>query len=352
MPDPHAVMPDTSSDQIELSIVVPVYCCRDCLVELHDRVSNIVSVMGVTYEIVLVDDRSPDSAWPLMRGLAEGHDCVHAVRLSRNFGQQAAITAGLAECSGNVAIVMDCDLQDPPELIPALYEKYCEGFDVVMAERRGKSHSLLRQVASVAYFRLMKLLTGTSFGAKYGSFSLISRNVIDGYLRLRDVNRHYLFIIEWLGFDVAAVPYDQEPRASGQSSYSLGRLLRHAAEGMLFQTTAFLNWIIYLGLAIALGGLAHVLVLFYRYFTVGALAGWTSLASLVVLFGGLQIVTIGLVGLYVGQVFDQTKARPIYIVDKRITSRKRSTRRINEPRNLRGQEEPADVVEPATTDGE
>lgn len=303
---------------IDLSVVIPVYGCRGCLHQLHERLTAVLTDLEVEYEIVFVDDRSPDDSWTTLQEIAQQDDRVLSVRLSRNFGQQAAITAGLAECSGEAAVLMDCDLQDPPESIPDLHAKYKEGFDVVLAEREKKSHTWFRQKASESYYAIMKRLTGSAYGARFGAFSLISRDVINSFLEFKDVNRHYLFILEWLGYDTAIVPYVQAERTIGESSYNLRSLIVHAIKGMFFHTTSLLMWIVYMGLTLAAIGFAFIVWVVISYFLYETQAGWTSVVSLIVLFGGLQIVTIGVVGLYVGQVFDQSKARPIYVVQKRI----------------------------------
>lgn len=307
---------------IDLSVVIPVYGCHGCLKLLHKRLTNVLTELNVEYEIVFVDDRSPDDSWSVLKELAEDDPRVVSIRLSRNFGQQAAITAGLAECKGQATVLMDCDLQDPPESIPDLYNKHLEGFDIVMAQREKKTHTWFRQRASETYFAIMKRLTGSSFGARFGAFSLISRDVIEKFLEFKDVNRHYLFILEWLGYDMAIVPYVQAERTIGESSYNLRSLITHALKGIFFHTTSLLKWIIYFGLFLAIGGFISNVVLVFSYFLYQPNEGWTSVVSLIIFIGGLQIVTIGVVGLYVGQVFDQSKGRPIFVVQKRVRAKK------------------------------
>lgn len=303
---------------VDLSVVIPVYGCHGCLKQLHERLTKALAELSVTYEIVFVDDRSPDGSWSTLQELAHEDERVLSVRLSRNFGQQAAITAGLAECSGKAALLMDCDLQDPPEYIPDLYAKHQEGFDVVMAEREKKTHSWFRRKASETYYAIMKRLNGSDYGARFGAFSLISRDVINSFLQFKDVNRHYLFIIEWLGYDMAVVPYRQAERTIGESSYNLRSLLVHAIKGLFFHSTLLLKWIIYLGLTLALAGVGYALLLLVCYFVYGAAEGWQVVVSVMIFLGGLQIATLGVVGFYVGQVFEQSKERPIYVVQKRV----------------------------------
>ena len=304
---------------IDLSIISPVYGCERCLESLHQRISQTVQSLGLTYEIVLVDDRGPDDSWLVMAALARRDPAhVRAIRLSRNFGQHQAISAGLSECQGRAAVVLDCDLQEPPEVIPRLWEQFQEGHQVVFARRLARKHSPLKRATSWAYDRIIWLISGKPLQPDLGSLSLIGRPVIDQFNVFRDINRHYLHIVQWLGFDPVTIDYVHQSRAAGKSSYSFSRLLRHAIQGLLFQNTRWLEGIILGGALISMLGLA-----------VGCWAAWTALrgspppgwASTVVitsLLGGAIIIIQGIVGLYVGQIFEQVKGRPLYVVAERI----------------------------------
>jgi len=306
---------------VELSVVVPVYGCADCLVALHRRLTPVLEACAESYEIVLVDDCAPDGAWSVIRKLADQDPRVRGLRLSRNFGQHAAITAGLAECSGEHAVVMDCDLQDPPEAIPQLYQHARAGHEIVLGRRKRKKQSRFRQFAAAVYFRLLGAVSARRFDGEYGAFSIISRQVIDTYLRFRDRDRHYLFILYWLGFDAASIDYEHAPRHSGASSYSMRALLRHALEGLVFQTTTLLRWIVYLGFLVSAAGVFLAAYLLYVYFALTPPPGWTSLAVLILILGGFIIIGTGVTGLYVGRIFEQVKDRPLYVIDKRINAK-------------------------------
>ena len=300
---------------VELSVVVPVYGCAGCLPHLCERLAQTLN--DIHYELVLVDDRSPDGAWEVLVELAADHP-IRGIRLSRNFGQHAAITAGLAEATGSWIVVMDCDLQDRPEEVPRLLEKAREGYDVVLARRRSRHHSGFRRWAARAYFRLLNALMNARLEGDYGSFSILSRKVADAYLTLGDTSRHYLFILSWLGFEHASIDVEQAKRHSGRSSYSLSRLLRHAVDGIVFQTTVLLQWIVYLGFAISLVGIALAVALSSLAFFATPPPGWTSLAVLILLIGGFIIISTGIAGLYIGKIFDQVKGRPLYVIDRRL----------------------------------
>jgi dolichol-phosphate mannosyltransferase len=303
---------------VDISVVVPVYGCRDSLRALHERVSAALRALSRSYEIVLVDDCDRQGSWEVAAQIARADRAVKAIRLSRNFGQHAAITAGLAQCSGRWAVVMDCDLQDPPEHIGELYRAAQGGYDVVMARRRRKGHSLFRRLAARVYFRLLHLLSAARLDGEFGSFSIISRKVIDAFLRFQDQDRHYLFILNWLGFRTAVIEYDHAARHSGESAYSLAALMRHALNGLFFQTTHLLRWIVYFGFWVSFAGFLLALYYVYAYFAHGLLPGFTSLAVLILMVGGIIIMSTGVAGLYIGKVFEQVKGRPLYVIDRSI----------------------------------
>jgi dolichol-phosphate mannosyltransferase len=285
---------------------------------LYERVTKALEPLVDDFELVFVDDRGGDGAWQAISELSRRDARARGVRLSRNFGQHAAITAGLAAARGEWVVVMDCDLQDPPEEIPRLWAKAAEGYDIVYARRKSKPTSFVRRLTARLYFKGMNLFTGAGIQGEYGSFSLISRDVVDGFLRFRDQDRHYLFILHWLGFDWAAVDYQPATRHEGNSSYSLSSLIKHGLNGMFFQTTVLLRWIVYFGFLLStLGALLAVYFVVARL-TGSAYPGWTSIAVIMLLASGFIIVSTGITGLYIGKVFEQVKDRPLFVVDREI----------------------------------
>ena len=311
MTEPRHMMASTGL----LSIVVPVYGCASCLEPLCQRIDRVLSEGGRDYELIFVDDRSPDHAWTAILDLQKRYERITGVRLSRNFGQHIAISVGLAQAHGDYAVVMDCDLQDPPEIIPQLTAKIGEGYDLVLARRVQRNHSIFRVLAAKAYFRLLELLTGVSVDGSYSAFSILSRKVIDHYLLFDERERHYLFILHWLGFHIGTIDYEHQKRFAGRSSYSLRSLFRHAVDGVFFQATVLLRWIVGLGVIYALLGLLLAGYFVYHYFIRGSLPGWTSLVVLVLLSTGAVLISLGVIGQYVGKIFDQTKGRPLYVID-------------------------------------
>lgn len=312
-----------------------MYGCAGCLRSLHARLVTVLEELVSSFELIFVDDRGPDDSWEVLRGIADGDDRVRAIRLSRNFGQQAAITAGLEGAIAPWTVVMDCDLQDPPELIPRLLAKAREGYDVVFGRRASRTHSPFRVMASKAYFRFLRVFLGVQITGDFGAFTLISTRAREGVLGMPDADRHYVPMLLWIGFEQAAVDYELDERFEGESSYSLVALVRLAVAGVLFQTTSLLRWIIYAGLGMAFAGFACALFLVGSYFLIDdPYPGWTSLGVLILVTSGFVALSAGITGLYVGNVFRQVKGRPLYLIDTEYRSQAEPT--IAEARKMHG----------------
>lgn len=301
-----------------ISVIIPVYQCAGCLTELHARLKNNLAKITADYEIIYVDDCSKDQAWEVISKLAKDDTAIKAIKLSRNFGQHLAITAGLSQSRGDWVVVMDCDLQDPPEFIGNLYDKAQEGYDLVFTRRKGKKHSLLRRTLSRYYFKLLTMMTDHCFNPELGSFTIISRKVVDSYLQFKDHDRHYLFILYWMGFKAGYLDYSHTERFCGKSSYSFRTLLKHALRGVLFQTSIPLKLIVSIGFFISALSFCFALYTFFRYCFYSAMPGWSSLAILISFVGGVTISCMGLVGLYVARIFEQVKGRPMFIIHEKI----------------------------------
>jgi dolichol-phosphate mannosyltransferase len=301
---------------IELSVVIPVYNCAGCLRALHARLTAALLEVTPDYEIVLVDDRSADGAWEIMRELAHGDQRLRIVRLSRNFGQHAAITAGLARATGNWTVVMDCDLQEPPEEIPRLYAKAQEGYEIVRAAREGRRHSAFRRFSASVYRRMLSEREGE---IEFSTLSIISRKVRETFLLLRDRDREYQLVLDWLGFTQASISFAHAEReGDAPSAYGLRELIRVALDGMFFRTTVLLRWIVFAGFCIAgVGAVLAVYAVFSRYVE-DTPPGYTSIVVLLLLLSGFIIIALGIVGLYIGRIFDQVKGRPLFVVDEQI----------------------------------
>jgi len=315
----HAVLLDegelSSGKEVPISVVLPVYKSAACLEELYQRLTVVVSQLTENYELIFVEDGSPDSSWQQIRSLSTRDSRVRGVKLSRNFGQHAAISAGLKASRGRSVVVMDADLQDPPEEIPRLLALANQGTDIVLAKRRSRKFSRWRNVCATVYFKLLNSLAQSNIDGTCATFSVLSRPVVDAYLTLNDSSRHYLFILFWLGFERQSIEYEHGSRLHGESSYDFSKLVQHAMQGIYFQSNKLLELIVWLGLFIVFVGSLSTAALLVS----SALAltpSWMALGAILFLLGGINLTALGLVGLYVGQTFEQVKGRPLYIVEQ------------------------------------
>lgn len=308
-----------------LSVVVPVYGCAECLEELSLRLISVLAGIPGESEILFVDDRAPDDAWEIIKRIANEEPFVRGIRLSRNFGQHFAITAGLDHAAGDHVVVMDCDLQDDPAYIPELYQKAREGYDIVYTRKRRRHHGFLKNLLAKAYNRIFNFLTDdVPSYADVGAFSVISRRVVDAFRRIQDRHRHYLLILRWLGYPSVFVEIDHKPRAAGKSSYSFGRLVALALDGITSQSTKLLQVTIGIGGLFVFGALIGIVALVALYFIHGFQEGWASTMVLILFSTGAILFSIGIAGIYIGNIFDQVRGRPLYLVEERCNLEERS----------------------------
>jgi polyisoprenyl-phosphate glycosyltransferase len=335
------------NDDVALSVVVPVYGCADCLLALHSRLTDSVRLITDRYELVFVDDRSVDGGWEVLAALAREDVHVRAFRLSRNFGQDAAITAGLTQARGEWTVVMDCDLQEAPEEIPRLWAAAGEGYDIVRTVRRGWRHSAFRRWTSRVYRRLT---LETDVRPDYSNLSLLSRRVVDAFLRLKDRDREYMIALDWLGFDSTAVEIEHHERHAGESGYTVQRLIRVALDGMFFRSTLLLRLVVLLGFLVALAGIVAAGFEIVDYFLEPekTVPGYTSLAVLLLVLAGFIIVSVGIVGLYVGRIFEQVKNRPLFLIDQQADGTAPSLPRARTPARDRPESETTSGSAPGT----
>lgn len=299
---------------MDISVVVPVYGCRAALPELHRRLTESLSAITDNYEIILVNDACPQNSWEDIEKICEKDSKVKGIELSRNFGQIYAITAGLDNSKGEWVVVMDCDLQDRPEEIINLYNKAQEGYDVVFARRAQRKDSALKIFVSKLFYSVCSFATDTKFDPAICNFSIISRKVVDSYCSMREVHRAYVAYIKWLGFKQTAIDVEHNDRAEGKSSYNFKKRMRMAMEIITSQSDKVLKFIVGLGFIVALLSLLGAIAIIIKYFISNILSGWTSTIVALCFFGGLAIMSIGIVGIYVGNIFMQSKERPLYII--------------------------------------
>jgi dolichol-phosphate mannosyltransferase len=300
---------------MDISVVIPVYGCRACLEELHRQLTAALAALTSDYEIVLVNDACPQNSWEVIKAIASRDPHVKGLDLSRNFGQIRAITAGLHHATGDWIVVMDCDLQDKPAEIARLYAKAVEGYDVVFSRRAERKDGLVKQLLSGLFYRTYAYFTAGGFDSRISNFSISRRIVIENYLRMGDQNRAFVLFINWMGFRSTVIDIDHAERASGKSSYSLRRRINLALEIITTQSNKPLILSIRAGFTVSLLALIYAVYLVVRFFYLGvSVEGWTSTIVSIYFVGGILLAQLGIVGLYVGYVFDQTKGRPIYIV--------------------------------------
>lgn len=302
-----------------LSIVSPVYKSEVIVDELVKRIHQEVSKITEDYEILLVDDGSPDESWIKIEEHCKLDGRVKGIKLSRNFGQHYAITAGLEYSKGERVIVMDCDLQHDPVYIKDLVAAANKGYEVVYTVVDARLHPLIKNLFSKFFFFLFNLLTDSNTASKnVGSYSLLSRKVIDAFCRHKDHHRHYLLIVRLLGFRSTQVPIIHNSRKKGKSSYTFTKLITHAIDGITSQSNKLLHIIVTFGFIFVFGSFVSALIIIYQYSHHGFLPGWTSLIVIILLCTGVILVSLGVIGIYISKIFDQVKNRPLYLVDQLI----------------------------------
>jgi glycosyltransferase involved in cell wall biosynthesis len=299
----------------EVSVVIPVYGCRNCLEELVDRIGSALRPVCAGYEILLVDDNSPDQSWPRIKELSERYPAVRGLRLSRNFGQHAAISAGLQYATGGRVVVMDCDLQDVPEEIPNLLAALEGDVEVVLGQRVDRQDTWFKRTGSMLFYRTLGWLTDTRYDHTTANFGAYSRKVIDALNDMPETDRFLPLLVRWTGFNTAKVAVSHGMRTEGKSSYSLGKLLQMASRIALSFSDKPLRLVMSAALIIAAVAAGFAIFSVYRYSAGDVrVAGFTSIIASIWLVGSIIMGCIGVLGLYLGRVHGETKRRPRYLV--------------------------------------
>ena len=307
----------------KISVVIPVYGCKAALPELHGRLCKSLSKITEDYEIILVNDACPQNSWEEIIKICKEDQKVIGINLSRNFGQIRAITAGLDKADGDWVVVMDCDLQDRPESIPELYIKALEGYDVVFARREGRKDSVITKALSRMFYKVYDYFTDGTFDSSICNFSISKRKVINAYCTMREQNRAYTMFIRWLGFKQTTIDMSADARYEGKSSYSFKKKMKLAIEIITSQSNKPLRFSITAGFTIAFFAFIYILYLIIRNLIFHDLqVGWTSVIASIFLMGGLILSAIGVVGIYVGNIFNETKNRPLYVVEEILNDRR------------------------------
>jgi len=302
-----------------LSIVVPCFNEEACLGVLHERLTSAAqSAVGDDYEIVLVNDGSRDTSWTIMRDLAANDPRVLAINLSRNHGHQLALTAGLDLCSGETILIIDADLQDPPELLPAMLETMrTEHADVVYGVRRSRAgETAFKRATAHGFYRLLSRATEVDIPLDAGDFRLMSRRALDALLAMPEQARFIRGMVAWIGFRQVPFAYDRAERLAGETKYPLRKMVRFAFDALTGFSSAPLKLASQVGIGLSIGSVLLILYIAYAWLSGMSIQGWTSLMLIVVVIGAVQMFVLGLMGEYIGRLYNESKRRPLYIVQE------------------------------------
>ncbi|CAN5433974.1 glycosyltransferase family 2 protein [soil metagenome] len=300
-----------------LSIVVPCYNEEGCLEQLHARISaSARAAVGESFEIVLVNDGSKDGSWPVMQRLSAADPHLVAINLSRNHGHQLALTAGLDLCSGAQILIIDADLQDPPELLGEMRSTMAaQNADVVYAVRRKREgETIFKKATAALFYRMLTRVTDTPIPLDTGDFRLMSRRALDAFLSLPEQARFIRGMVAWVGFRQVPFAYDRAERLTGETKYPLGKMVRFALDAVTGFSTKPLTFASHVGLALTGASVLLVLYIAAGFLSGTAVAGWTSLMLVVVVLGAVQMFVLGMIGEYLGRLYVESKRRPLYLV--------------------------------------
>ena len=307
-----------------ISVIIPCYNEEQVLEETYKRLKGVmINCHYTNYELIFINDGSFDNTLELLKAIAAKDSNVIIINFSRNFGHQPAVSAGIHICSGDLAIIIDADLQDPPELIPEMIKKYDEGFNVVYgvrSERKGEGS--FKKLSAKLFYRTLNRFSEIKFPLDTGDFRLIDRKIMDHYKELKEKNKYIRGLISWLGFKQTAFFYQRENRFAGSSKYPLKKMMQFATTGLLYFSKKPLKIALNIGFSsIILSFLLIFYALFSKFFLPKeTVPGWTSTLIIILFLGGVQLFTIGIMGEYIGDIFDEIKSRPEYVVDEIISS--------------------------------
>jgi len=305
----------------EISVVVPLYNEELVIDEMYRRLTEVMSDTACAYEIVMVNDGSADRTVELAKAICAGDPRVRLITFSRNFGHQVAITAGMDRCTGRAVVVIDADLQDPPEVIPEMIAKWREGYQVVYGVRdKRRGESWFKLVTAKVFYRLLKRLTSVDIPVDTGDFRLVDRRALEHFNSMRERSRFVRGMISWVGFKQCEVRYVRHERHAGETKYPFSKMLKFAVDGLLAFSQAPLKMASALGLASSAVSFFFIVYgLWMKYFyPEQVLPGWSSIFSAVLFLGGIQLICLGVLGEYIGRIYEEIKQRPLYVVDEEV----------------------------------
>ena len=298
------------------SILIPMYNEEQVIEETYHRLKKVMDQIGESYELVFVNDGSKDKSAQIISDLAKTDESIRLIDFSRNFGHQIAVTAGLDYVQGEAIVIIDADLQDPPEVIPQMLEKWREGYDVVYGKRiKRQGETVFKKITAHVYYRVLGALTDGNIPTDTGDFRLIDRKVCEAIKKLPEKNRFLRGMVNWVGFNQIPVEYVRDERWAGETKYPFKKMLKFAADGIFSFTYKPLKLATYIGLFLSVVGFLYLLVvLFQKLFTDTALTGWASIMAVTLVFHGITLVILGIIGEYIGRIYEEVKGRPLYIV--------------------------------------
>ena len=304
-----------NSNELTLSVVVPAFNEEEVLPEFHRRLTTVVDALDISCEILYINDGSSDGTLEVIRNFADPR--VAVIDLSRNFGKEIALTAGLDHARGEAVVVIDADLQDPPELIPELIEKWQEGYDVVYARRTARDgESFLKKLTAKLFYRFIQGVSRVKIPEDTGDFRLLSRRAVEALKKLRETHRFMKGLFAWIGYPQVAVNYRRDPRLAGKSKWSYWQLWNFALEGITSFTINPLKIATYIGLTTSVVSFMYALFIIYKTLVYGdPVQGYPSLMVVILFLGGVQLTSLGVIGEYLGRMFNETKHRPLYFVN-------------------------------------
>jgi len=301
-----------------LSVIGPVHNESESLPEFHERLMKALGELGLSFEVIYVDDGSHDKTPDLLRRFRAVDPRVKVLRFSRNFGHQVAITAGMDHAAGEACVIMDTDGQDPPEVIGRLVQAWQEGSQVVYAVRvKREGETFFKKLTAAVFYRLMRRITAVDIPPDAGDFRLLDEKALKVMRGLRETHRYVRGLTSWVGFKQSRVEYVRKARLAGETHYPLVKMLRFAADGITSFSHTPLRWVTIAGLtSFVLSMSVGVWVIYVKLFNAEAVRGWTSMMAIVLFLGGIQLMSLGIMGEYMGRIFDEVKRRPLYILDK------------------------------------
>ena len=306
-----------ASEPKSLSVVIPCYNEEAVLDELIRRLTTVLPALRIPYELILIDDGSKDRTWEMLVGYQSKISVLKIVRLSRNRGHQNALTCGLDQANGEIALIMDADLQDPPELIPAMIEKWRAGYDVVYGQRRERhGESFSKKLFAFVFYRLFHRVTGFEIPRDTGDFRLMDQRAVKALQSLREKHRFIRGMVSWIGFHQTPIVYDRPERFAGETKYPFRKSFFLAIDAITAFSYAPLRFASYLGVSLSVMSFLYIFIIFALKFLDINFPGYTSIMASVLLLGGVQLVVLGMIGEYVGRIFEQGQSRPLYFIDQ------------------------------------